>query len=423
MAGRTARRAWLVVAACFATLFFVFGSGYNTAGVFVTPLVGEFGWSRVQVSMLQTTVALAAGLVVPIAGWLLDRIEARIVMVAGAAVAGAGFLLASRAGGLGTMVTAYAVVGAGLGASTLLPVPVVVANWFHERRGLALGLAMSGTSTGGMVMTIVADRTVRAGGWRLGYLVLAIPIVAVVLPAIVALVRTRPPGASRDVAAAARALPGLEVADAVRMRSFWLIGVAQLAFAFAASGTNLHAIPYFIASGWAPARAALCMSLVLGIAGAGKLLMGALADRVGSRWALATNSALCAVGTTALLFAGTTGGMAAFVAVYGLTIGAPLTLVPLLTADALGLRRFGSLAGLIGLFNVSGAALGPVVAGRTIDVTQGYARAFELAAVAHLLAAVAAIGCRSLRERDAREGFTVSARVTSGRADTASGAA
>src|SRR2546427_883283 len=86
------RRAWLVVGSLFTTLFLVFGSSYNTAGVFFTPLLDHFGWTRAQLSLLQTTLALAAGLVVPLVGWLLDRLEARVVIVAGAAWPGGGFL-------------------------------------------------------------------------------------------------------------------------------------------------------------------------------------------------------------------------------------------------------------------------------------------------------------------------------------------
>src|SRR2546428_924757 len=69
------RRAWLLVGSLFATRFLVFGSGYNAAGVFFTPLLDHFGWTRAQLSLLQTTLALAAGLVVPPLGGLLDPLE------------------------------------------------------------------------------------------------------------------------------------------------------------------------------------------------------------------------------------------------------------------------------------------------------------------------------------------------------------
>ena len=392
------RRAWAVVASLFTTLFLVFGSGYNTAGVFFTPLLEHFGWSRAQLSLLQTTLALAAGLVVPLVGWLLDRLEARVVIVAGAACTGVGFLWASRADAFVPMLVAYALVGVGLGGATLLPVSLVVANWFGARRGLALGVAMVGTSAGGMVMTLVASRVVEHGGWRDGYLALALPMFAIVIPLVAITVRTRPSaGTGSTVAAAASALPGLEVAAALRVRSFWLIGLVQFFFAFAGSGTNLHAIPYLIGIGYGAPRAAFVMSLVLGIAGAGKLVMGLAADRLGARRALVLTFVLSAGGMVSLLFATNAAAAASFVVLYGFTAGAPLALVPLVMADAFGLRRFGSLAGLLGLFNILGASVGPVAAGRIFDVTRGYAPAFEAFALALLLGAAATAGCVPLR--------------------------
>jgi len=263
-----------------------------------------------------------------------------------------------------------------------------------------------------MVMTLVASRAIAHGGWRDGYLALALPIFVIVIPLVATTVRTRPPaGSGSTVAEAASALPGLEVDAALRGRSFWLIGLAQFCFAFAASGTNLHAIPYFIGIGYGAARAALFMSLVLGIAGAGKLGMGLLADRIGARRALVLNFLLCACGMVSLLFAANAAAAAAFLVVYGLTVGAPLTLVPLVMADSLGLRRFGSLSGLVGLFNILGGAAGPVVAGRIFDVTGSYAAAFEAFALALLLGAAASAGCVPLGEAAPREPARVASRA------------
>ncbi len=392
------RQGWLVVGALFTTLFLVFGSGYNTAGIFFTPLLTEFGWSRAQLSLLQTTLALAAGLVVPAVGWLLDRTDARAVVVAGAALAAAGFLVASQATAFGSMIVGYALVGTGIGASTLLPASMIIANWFGPNRGLALGLAMAGTSTGGMAMTLVASRAIEYGGWRTGYMVLAAPIVAIAIPFVAMTIRTRPPGAREGAAGVARTLPGLTVDAALRGRSFWLIGLVSFLYALAASGTNLHAIPYFIGTGYSAPRAALFMSLVFGIAGVGKLLTGLLADRIGARATLALTFLVCACGLSSLLFAAKAVGTGVFLALFGITIGAPLTLVPLVMAESLGLRRFGSLAGLAGLFNVLGAAVGPVFAGRIFDVSGHYAAAFEVFILALLLAAVATLACLPLGE-------------------------
>ena len=92
-----------------------------------------------------------------------------------------------------------------------------------------------------------------------------------------------------------------------------------------------------------------------------------------------------------------------FVVVYGLSVAAPLMLLPLLTAESLGLKRFGLLVGYAGVAQTVGAALGPLVAGRIFDQSGSYTSAFELFIVINLLGAVAAWTCRSYEQ--AREGF------------------
>jgi sugar phosphate permease len=83
------------------------------------------------------------------------------------------------------------------------------------------------------------------------------------------------------------------------------------------------------------------------------------------------------------------------VIVYGLTVAAPLMLLPLLTAESLGLKRFGFIAGMTGLAQTFGAAIGPLVSGRIFDATKSYTGAFELFIVVNLLGALAAFACLS----------------------------
>jgi len=227
-------KGWLIAASLFITLFIVFGSGYDTAGVFFAPMHNDLGWSRTRLSSLQTALALTAGMAAPAVGWLLDRFEARVIMGTGVAFAGIALMLASRAHSFGLMVAAFIVLGAGICAATLLPCSLVIANWFGEQRGTSLGITMAGASFGGMVMTLVATRAIAAAGWRAGFLILALPMFFVALPLVLATVRTRPAGEKdRGVSDAALALPGLDIGQAVRARSFWMIAVAQFCCTFA----------------------------------------------------------------------------------------------------------------------------------------------------------------------------------------------
>jgi MFS family permease len=259
---------------------------------------------------------------------------------------------------------------------------------------------MLGTSAGGMMMTLVATGVIARAGWRAGYVALALPVFLVVVPLVAATVRTRPVAAPGTEPAADRA--GLEVSAALRGRSFWLVAVVQFAYGFSAGGTTVHAIPHFIDLGYGASRAALFMSIVLGLAGGGKLALGALADRITARRALVLDLLVCASGMACLVGGHRAGMAAAFIVLYGIAVGAPLTLVPLVMVESLGLRRFGSLSGLVGIFNVLGAAAGPVAAGRIFDLTGSYASAFELYAVALLAGAAATAGCVPLRAPGAR---------------------
>jgi MFS family permease len=123
--------------------------------------------------------------------------------------------------------------------------------------------------------------------------------------------------------------------------------------------------------------------------------MGFMADRLTARKTLGLCFVVQAIGTALVFFAASATIVILFVIVYGLTVAAPLMLLPLVTAEALGLKRFGFIAGMTGLAQTFGAAIGPLVSGRIFDVTRSYTAAFELFIVINLFGALAAFACRS----------------------------
>jgi MFS family permease len=340
--------------------------------------------------------------VLPI-GWLIDRVEARIVMIAGAILAAGAFLIASRVHSLTSMMGAYLVLGVGISAGTVLPASLVLANWFTERRGLAMGIALSGSTMGGMAMTLVASHVIQNWGWRAAYVTLAIPMVAIVVPLVFLLVRSRPPGEVKmTVAQGAEALEGFETREALRTRSFWMIVIAQFAFAFTAAGAAIHMVAYLEGAGFKAGAAALAMSLIFGFAALGKVVMGFLADRLTARRALALNFAIQAGGLALAFGAARPGMIFIFVPIYGMTVAAPLMLLPLVVAESLGIRRYGVLSGLTGLSQTFGAMVGPIVAGRVFDVTKSYSAAFDLFIAVLIAGVIAAWSCRSYAAEKSR---------------------
>jgi nitrate/nitrite transporter NarK len=92
-----------------------------------------------------------------------------------------------------------------------------------------------------------------------------------------------------------------------------------------------------------------------------------------------------------------------FVLIYGLSVGAPLVLIPMLVADSLGLKRFGSISGIASIFQLIGAFVGPVSAGKIYDLGGSYLPAFEVFVVMCLAGAAVSFLCRSLDSEQARQ--------------------
>lgn len=400
------RQGWFIVVGLFVAMLLVFGSGYDTTPTFLSALLKAFGWSRAKTSLMPSLLALSLGVCVIPVGWMLDRVEAKFVMLTGTIAAGGAFLLASHAHSFTAMAVAYLLLGVGIAAGTVIPASFVVANWFGERRGLAMGITSAGTTTGGMVMNLVAAKVIATHGLRAAYFVLAIPIFVIVAPLVMLTVRSRPPGAVRlSVAAAGARLDGFETRAAFRTRAFWMIVVAQFCFALAATGVLIHFNQYLIDLHYAAATAAGAVSLCFGITTVGKVLMGGFADRVSARIALAISFAVQAVALVLALGAAHPWIMALFVLTFGATFAAPLMLIPLLIAESMGLKRFGAISGITAVANTIGAALGPIVSGWIFDVAHSYTIAFEVYIAIYLLGAAASWACRPYAaEREATFG-------------------
>ena len=400
------RRAWLIVAVLFAIGAFIFGGTISTPGVFFAPLIKEFGWSHARVSSLASAITLGTIPGSIAAGFLLERIDARIPITSGAALTAVSLLLASQANSYFPLLFSCFFAGLGVGMATLLPISLVIANWFREKRGIAMGVAVAGISAGGMVMVQLAAAAIRAGGWRAGYVALASPILLIALPLTVVVVRTRPPDPhggvikqSKEVLSNPPELEGFSLAEAIRIRSFWLIAAATFLFAFTVYGILTQLVVYLIGIGYQPSTAAIVLGLMLGLNAAGKVIFGIAADRVGARVPMAVSFAIIAGGIVLLLCSRAGFLLATFLAIYGPAWGAPLALIPLLTMESLGLKHYGSLGGILRIAEATGAVLGPLTLGRIFDLTNTYGPAFGLSILCAIVGILATLGCEKLGPR------------------------
>ncbi len=225
---------------------------------------------------------------------------------------------------------------------------------------------------------------------------LAVPIILIVLPMIVLVIRTRPAGTFKSTVAEEVAnLPGLELGPALRTAPFWLLGFVQLTSSVGLAACFYLTVPYLILVGYSPAHAALLQGAITAVGVPGNPLLGIIVDRFTGRRVLPFALVAMAAALLLLLGAGHRQGwlpyLVVFVIFFGMTAGVTSSVVPVVTVETLGWRRFGSISGLIGLAATVGLSGGTWLVGRIFDVTASYSAAFELGAICTVAGTLAAI--------------------------------
>jgi MFS family permease len=393
---------WYIVAASFIVCFIVYGIAINTFTVYVKPLEAEFGWTRKAISAAISLGALSMALSAPLIGRLIDRLGARRMMVIGSLMAATSMALLHWMNSITYYYGMFVIAGIGQAAATLIPISLVIANWFNVKRGLAMGIVASGTGLGAMVMVPITTVVVTHWGWRTSFLAMGLTIGLVAVPVIALYIRTKPAelglqpdGApAHDVQQARLATVGLSLAEALRTRTFWLIAALMSIFAHVALGLWVHMMAYLSDLGYAEATASLIVAVISAMTVAGKLVMGLVSDRWGPQWAVVLTSGLTIGGIVLLIVAKPLSFAILFAVLYGFANGAPMVFNPTLTSKQLGLAHFGAIFGMLNLLSTLAAALGPVVSGAIYDSFKTYVPAYVLFMVLVALAGVCGLKTR-----------------------------
>lgn len=374
---------WLVVAAAFWATGLTIGTSQYAFGVFVEPLEEEFGWTRTQINAVLSFSAVAA-LSGPMVGRIMDQVGARPVMAFSLALLGLSYALRPFMTQLWHWYALGIVQALGFPGATLLPAGKLVGLWFQKTRGRMMGLATMGNNFGGLTMVALAGLVVGMAGWRWGYGVFTLLVLASV-PLVYLIVRDRPAdvqkeaGREEQVAPSASSNPtidGLTVGEALRTRAFYAVTLGVMAASFSYSGVLTQLIPHLQNEGVSLGRASLALSLLAAFGMAGKLLFGLLAERIPARFALMLSLSIQIVGLMMLITWANTPFLWAFMPFYGVAFGAVGALMPLLIQETFGVRYFGTIVGVVNMATIVSIVTGPLMVGAFFDATGTYRLAF-----------------------------------------------
>ena len=361
-------RLWIA----FASMFLVSGIT-NVFPVFFPALLAEFGGSRGATAFTVSLCWIGGAVFGPLAGYLVARGNPRAVVAAGLSAAALGMLAGALAPSLPAFILTLGVgAGVGIGLTGIATQAALLADVYVRRRGLAMGIAFSGSMAGYAVAPLV-HWTIEQVGWRAALAAYGVTV-AGLLP-----LAWRFLPARLESARAVATSPAFEGLPTVRRivtsAPFLMLFVCFTSpplFGYLA--TTQHAL-YFAARGFSAEEASLMLAVGGVLSAGGRMLSGVVADRLGAPTAgflsfgLSLTGMLCLFGLELWplrLLAYT------YVLFLFLPLGSRATIVSVLVGRLTPPRHYGVIFGILGIGNNLGAAAGPWMSGALFDRTGSY---------------------------------------------------
>ncbi len=389
---------WRVTAACFFMAFCTWGFAFYGHAAYLAELQRIHGWPASLVSGASTLTFLASGTLTIFANDLIERFGPKLVVLAGALCLAAALTMLAHVTAPWQLYLAFLLMSVAWIVMGLPAITIIISLWFHERRGLALSLALNGASCGGIVVSPLIVALTASLGFTQAMLVAAAIVALLIVPSALAWI-SRP---DDHVTARQPAPPTVQASFTRRMalrdKRFWticgafsLVLAAQIAFI-------VHQIAMLYPM-TGRTIASFAVILTTGMAVVGRLTLGALyIDRIEPRLTSAVSFTSQA---WALLFMAMTTdpfALLACCALFGFSVGNVITLPPLILQREFAPASFGMLIGLLTSVIAMISALGPGLIGLVRDLTGDYTAGLLLSVAFNAVAAVLIM----LRPRPAR---------------------
>jgi len=371
---------WYVAYAIGLVMTTTAGLAFYALPVLLDAFVAERGFSVSLTSNATAAFFIAAGTAGVIAGQLVDRFDPRYAIMGGATVASLALLSIGLLTQPWQLFAFYIVFGFAYGGCGLVPTTTLVARWFEKKRALALSVASTGLSLGGVIFTPIAVLLILklglagAAPWiALAFFLGTVPVTYFIVRASPRAMGLLPDGEVHDERAGPKPAPHhIPLAQVWRSRFFIAVAVAFLFALGAQVGGIAHV--YRLANTRAGVETAATAVALLAIASlVGRLAAGWLLLWISSR--TMTVLLMGWQGFTLVLLAFAEGANFILLAavLFGLNSGSMLMMQPLLLAEAFGVRDYGRIYSISQLAGVFGYAMGPALAGFLYEASGGYA--------------------------------------------------
>lgn len=367
-------RAWWMLIGCCLLQGGSLGIIHNCRGIFYDPVIEDLGFGMGAFSFYILFFGVCSCFVLAFVGKLFRKVDSRILL-GGASLVFSGTVFVM---GFFRTLSAFYIAGAiqGFASAFLMffPAPYILGNWFHKKRGLAVGLSAAFAGLAGVLGNPLGNAIIRTFGWRTGFFSFGLISLVMMFPVSVFLLRhspedvgCRPYGAEDDEALTGESCPldGVPARRAKRESAFWLLILAGLLAAFTCA-YYAHLSPLGIYFGYGSVVGALMVSCSMAGNVASKLLLGQLYDRFGLRTALAAGTAVTAAGFLLLLVDSLPVRIVGSF-LYGFSMAMSAIMIAITIRDVYGSRDYGDLLSYSSMASTLGTSVNMAIIGYMVD--------------------------------------------------------
>ncbi len=372
-------------------MFLLLGTahGLTLAGipVFDELILGELGISTGALKFRDFITVMCAGLSGPLIGYAADRFGPRLVTFVGLACLSTALFLYSQITSVVHVYLIHIVMGLSFSATNIIVIVVLLSNWFIDKRGIALGFALAGTSFGSAFFPLLTANLLNQMDWRAAFQILAsLPVL--LIPVLIILVRERPSELTLEPLGKPPENPASPEDNTIDMSVVWaqvrslnfaLLAAAAALIFYTANAFIQHTFLYLRDRGFDPSDAAAGISLIFLAGLVGKILSGFLVEKLSVKNTWIGFQSLMFFGAMVIVLFQADGARMGLFCI-GLGWGGAYSLTQLSISNMFPAQVLGRLMGLFVIIEAVGSGCGSWLTGVLFDVRGSYNVSFIIAA-------------------------------------------
>jgi MFS family permease len=415
---------WVILAACFMVTTVASGTMMGF-GVFITPMADDMGWSHSALSFSYALSALVTGVGVLIVGSFLHTHSVRLIFFLSTIVHCLGIYMTSTATTIEAFYFWYGFVASAGRSAFFLSTTTLITRWFVKRRGLVMGIMMSGNGVGPFIFSPVITWMIFMWNWQTAYIVLSV-LMTVCLSVSCFFIRNHPhemglapygenpgpvptPSRSTSHAASKPARSGGSLwGDVLRMEGFWSLSFINFFCCVCHSIPLVHVVGFALNAGLSAFAASWVLAIMSISSVVGRIYWGMFADRYGARFALMLT--LFMQGALILWLVNAQDPVIFFLyaLVWGFGYGGVGTQYGMVSREVFGARLFGPGYAGQNAFAMVGMSVGGFLGGYLYDISYSYVTSWLISFASGLISSLLAMDLMAQGERVKAEAVATS---------------